>query len=414
VLSSPQALLPTDLPPTGRKRVFWVKSGPVAPPNTGGRLRTYETLKALHAEHEVFFLALGEPEPGAAQDYASQVEFVPHRVDDRRSLKFILKAVQNLVQSSPLSLELYRSKQLERRVREVRAAFCPDLIVCDFLTPAPSFPRELRAESVLFQHNIEALIWRRMADNAAGGLKRWYLEGQYQRMRRMEGELSRDFARVITVSAQDSELARQDYGLTNVAGHVQTGVDEGAFQSVWAVAKKPGLVGFLGSMDWMPNDDGVSWFLDGAWAQWVARRPGLAFRVIGRKPSASLLGRWNGRLGVEFTGTVDDVKPFLGELEVGVVPLRVGGGTRLKILELMAAGVPVVSTSVGAEGLPVQDGRHILLADSLEQMTEAVESLLDDPERREMIRRAALEEIVRPASWSSVARDFLRLATYGK
>ncbi|MBL9114797.1 MAG: glycosyltransferase [Verrucomicrobiaceae bacterium] len=403
--------LVTPNSPSPRLRVLWIKSGGVYPPNTGGRLRTYEMLKALHADHDVHFLALGSPENGDRCDYASKIEFIPLEVPHRRSVAFMWRAIANLFSPNPLSLDLYRSTALGHRVEQICRRDDPDLIICDFLTPALSLPLAVRKRAILFQHNIEALIWKRTAETARSWFAKMYFSSQYRRMHRLEGRLSKDFARVITVSAADSELAAREYGLNNIVGHVATGVSESAFAGIWEKPKQPGQVCFLGSMDWMPNIDGMAWFLEEVWPSISTGHPEASLRVIGRNPPPSLVQRASGAPSVCFTGTVDDIRPHLEDVQIAVVPLRIGGGTRLKILELMAAGIPIVSTTIGAEGLPVQHGVHLLLADTPDEMRAAVLKLMGDAGLRSRLREAAQKEIVRPAGWSAVTRDFVRLAT---
>jgi glycosyltransferase involved in cell wall biosynthesis len=172
---------------------------------------------------------------------------------------------------------------------------------------------------------------------------------------------------------------------------------------------EPGLIGFLGSMDWMPNIECVHHFVRDIFPDVLARHPDARFVVIGREPAPSLQ-----RLAAEderiiLTGTVDDVRPCLDRCEVLVVPLRSGGGTRIKIFEAMAQGVPVVSTTIGAEGLPVRDGETILLADDPAAFAKAVGDLLESPVLREHLSDHARDLLVRDHSWTAVAETFIRL-----
>lgn len=401
-------------PSTQPLRILWLKSGPVTPPNTGGRLRSFQTLRALHQEHEVSYLALGAAEPDDGTAYATNVEFVPHKVPVRGSLAFALRALRNLCSSQPLALSLYESTALTRRISDLVATKPFDVIVCDFLTLALCVPEALRGRCVLFQHNMEAQIWERMAANATSPIKRAYLRSQHRRMLRWEQRLSAQFKTVITVSAADSEIARSQYGLTNVAGHVPTGVDAESFRALNEVPRDLTKVCFLGSMDWLPNIDGMTWFLNEAWPTLHARRPEVRLIVIGRNPPAALRAAWDGKCGVQFTGTVDDVRRHLAGCAAAVVPLRIGGGTRLKILELMAAGIPVVSTTIGAEGLPLQHERHFLCADEPGALGSALERLLTSSAAASAMVERSLTEIVQPNSWQHCAGIFLQLAMPGE
>jgi len=403
-------LLTPQNQPSRRLRILWIKSGPVDPPNTGGRLRSYQMLRALHQQHKVHFLALGTADQDSGLKYASSVEFLDHSPPVRGTAKFVVRALANTLTDKPLSLTLYENKSLTNRIRQLVAEQTFDLIVCDFLTPALSVPKELRGRCVLFQHNIEALIWERMIATATSGIMRKYLGQQHRRMERWERELSRQFGRVITVSEEDSQIARSEYGLTNVAGHVPTGVDAAHFSELLEQPRDPAKICFLGSMDWLPNIDGVDWFLSESWPRIHRRRPELTLSVIGRNPPHSLLSAWNGIGGVRFTGTVDDIKPHLAGASAAIVPLRVGGGTRLKILELMAAGIPVISTTIGAEGLPLEDRTHFLRADTPDELDSAIDQVLANPAMAAQMADRALADVVEPNSWSHCADVFLQLA----
>jgi glycosyltransferase involved in cell wall biosynthesis len=163
---------------------------------------------------------------------------------------------------------------------------------------------------------------------------------------------------------------------------------------------------FTGSMDWMPNDDAVRFFLAGVWPRIRAALPNATFTVVGRNPSAALVALSSQETGVTVTGRVDDVRPYMERAAVYLVPLRIGGGTRLKIFEAMAMGLPVVSTWIGAEGLPVRDGQDIVLADAPEQFANAAVRLLTDQARARAIGDEASRTVRARAGWDRAARVF--------
>jgi glycosyltransferase involved in cell wall biosynthesis len=162
-------------------------------------------------------------------------------------------------------------------------------------------------------------------------------------------------------------------------------------------------------MDWMPNIDGVAWFLREVWSGLKQAVPGVRFLVIGRNPPAALRHLAANDAAVSFTGTVADVRPYLAKCHATVVPLLAGGGTRLKILEVMAAGVPVVSTTVGAEGLPLVADRHLLIADTAERFGAQTAVLLKDRAMADRLVEAARTEVVESHSWDRCSRIFLDL-----
>lgn len=398
---------------------MWVKAGPLLPANTGGRIRTWQMLRALHREHDVTFLALCEPREEQAQqagplDYASRVEMLPWEGAPRRSLLYLAGVLANMVLSSlPFSLWRYRSRVMARRLLEADRGGKYDLIVCDFLTPAVNFAaRGFKTRTVLFQHNIEAIILERMAATARNPVARRLLRTQHRRMERWEERFSRRFHGVITVSPDDSKVAKERYGLTNVLGEVPTGVDPEYFaasSSPHPAGNEPPTVGFLGSMDWMPNIDGVAWFLREVWPGLKQSVPGVRFLVIGRNPPAALRYLAADDAAVSFTGTVVDVRPHLAKCHATVVPLLAGGGTRLKILEVMAAGLPVVSTAVGAEGLPIVADRHLLIADTAEKFGSQVATILRDRAMAERLVESARTEVVESHTWDRCSQIFLDL-----
>jgi glycosyltransferase involved in cell wall biosynthesis len=186
---------------------------------------------------------------------------------------------------------------------------------------------------------------------------------------------------------------------------VPTGVDLPYFERPTGAALEHDLV-FVGSMDWMPNIDGVRWFLDEVFPLIQAKKPGCRLAIVGRQPPASLVAEQNAHIIV--TGTVPDVRPFLWHAPVSIVPLRIGGGTRLKIFEAMAAGTAVVSTTIGAEGLPVTHGETIRIADSAPEFAAECIELLENREACDRLAANALHLLRAKFSWERVTDSFER------
>ena len=402
-------------------QLLWIKAGPLLPLDTGGKIRTHAMLTELSRQHQVTWLGLRDPrEPlvpaEEAAPYAKEKHWVDHPVPAKRGPRFALTLARNqLLSLQPYALARYRSAALRREILRLDSQRSFDLIVCDFLAPALNIApltSRLKARTVLFQHNIEALIWERLAKARRNPLARLYLSRQARRMARAEAALSRRFDGVITVSPDDTRVARQRYRLRNVLGHVPTGVDTDHFQPLpqhAPVADGAPIIGFLGSMDWMPNIDAVDWFLATAWPEIRSRCRDARFRVIGRNPSTSLLQRAATDPGLEVTGTVDDVRPYVAGCHLMVVPLRAGGGTRLKIPETMAMGVATVSTRVGAEGLDLPSRACRIVDQDPKALAAAVVGLVTDAEARERLAAAGLEHVRRYHTWPAAARTFAEL-----
>jgi glycosyltransferase involved in cell wall biosynthesis len=387
-------------------KILWVKTEFLHPTTKGGQIRTLETLKRLHARHEIHYVALDLAEqPGGverASEYCTKAYPIPHGAPPRSSPRFWMQAARNLGSPRPLSVTRYESEEMRRQVSSLMARESFDAVVCDFLFAAPSIS-EL-APATLFQHNVEAEIWRRRSEHASGTLERKFLEGQYRKMRRYESEVCRAVKRVIAVSESDAETMSAEYGIHDVAT-VPTGVDVDYFGPPEERERAPNLV-FVGSMDWTPNVDGVQWFVSEVLPSIHQRRPDCGFTIAGRRPDPAIRKMAEQYPFIRVTGTVEDVRPHLWEAAVSVVPLRIGGGTRLKIFESMAARTPVVSTSIGAEGLPVDSGRNIRIADSPEDFADRCLELLADPDARCRLASAAWEMVAACYSWEVVSRKF--------
>src|SRR5580704_17918427 len=242
-------------------KILWVKSDFLHPTTRGGQIRTLEIVKRLHARHEVHYLAYDaadNPEGlKRASEYCSRVYPVQLAVPRRRSLAFVGQLIGNLFSSMPLSLSRYHSPAMQKEIRSVLGETQFDSVVCDFLSPAPNFER--LDQCVLFQHNVETMIWRRHSENAPDPLRRLYFRMQAERMFPWERRKCLEAAEVIAVSPQDAGLMRELFGVTRVFA-IPTGVDVDFFRPRADVPPKADLV-FLGSMDWMPNIDGVEYFV---------------------------------------------------------------------------------------------------------------------------------------------------------
>jgi glycosyltransferase involved in cell wall biosynthesis len=311
----------------------------------------------------------------------------------------------------PVNVAADRSEAARRAVARACARADVDLVVFDFVHAAVLAPRDLGKPAVCFTHNVEAEIFSRHARQARDPLRRWLWSSQHRKMQRFEAQSLRRFAGVIAVSERDARHFGEHYGVTS-AQAIPTGVDLEFF--AWQPpppvdASHPPTVVFTGSMDWAANIDGVAFFLQQVWPLIVAQEPTARFVVVGRNPPPSLqaLARKAGRAGrVEFTGFVDDVRPYAQAAHAFVIPLQVGGGTRIKAFEAMAMGAPVVSTTIGIEGLEVAAQQHFLECNEPAAMADAVLRLLRDAALRERLSRAARELVERRFGHREVARVF--------
>jgi glycosyltransferase involved in cell wall biosynthesis len=390
-------------------KILWVKTDFLHPTNRGGQIRTLETLKRLHRHHEVHYIAFDDPAlpegPSRAREYCTKHFSVPHEVPEKTltSPAFLGQLIAGLLSPLPVAVIRWRSQAMRKEIERLDRHHGYDAIVCDFLFPAPNIPELSR--SILFQHNVEAQIWRRHAEHAGSFFKKAYFQLQARRMEAYEAHVCRKAKRVIAVSEADARMMESSYGIQHVP-HVDTGVDTDYFRNPEGKADAKADLVFLGSMDWMPNIEGIQWFVREILPLIHATRPETKLAIVGRKPAPEILALAGDKVHV--TGTVPDVRPWLWGSKLSIVPLRIGGGTRLKIYESQAAGVPVVSTAVGAEGLEIHDGANIAIADTPADFARRCLELLDDAEARRAIANTAQRIVAEKYSWDSVTAQFER------
>jgi glycosyltransferase involved in cell wall biosynthesis len=385
-------------------KILWVKTDFLHPTTRGGQIRTLEMLRQLHREHEVHYVAFDDPaNPEGlrrSSEYSTRAYPVAHRVVSKRSPGFALQLVEGLFSEYPVAGTRYRSQAMRDIISRLTAEHDFDAKICDFLTPSINI--DDMNGWVLFQHNVETIIWERHAQSGRTPLHRAYFAQQARRMFKWERAVCQASAHVVAVSKVDEQIMRERFGIRETSS-VSTGVDLDYFEPPAAARPRYDLV-FLGSMDWMPNIDGTQWFVSEVLPLIRARKPDVRLAIVGRNPPPSLTAQASDSMVV--TGTVPDVRPYLWESAVSIVPLRVGGGTRLKIFEAMAAGTAVVSTRVGAEGLPVEHGDTIRIADTAQTFAAECLDLLENTSARTALARKALESIQANFSWAQVTRQF--------
>jgi polysaccharide biosynthesis protein PslH len=388
-------------------KILWAKSDFLHPTSRGGQIRTLETIKRLHARHEVHYIAYEKPDqpegPERSSEYCSYVYPIKHPFPPRRSVAFAMQMVSSLLSPLPPSIARYTSEAMRSKIAELRAKHAFDSIVCDFLTPAQNF--DSLKGCVLFQHNVETMIWRRHAEHAATPIHRTYFNIEASRTFECEQRACKEAAHIIAVSDGDAAIMRDMFGVSNITP-VATGVDVDYFRRPAADSPHVADLVFLGSMDWMPNVDGVGYFVREILPRIRQRRPDCTVAVVGRSPFPEIAALPASDPKLQVTGTVPDVRPYLWGSTVSIVPLRVGGGTRLKIYESMAAGIPIVSTTIGAEGLDVSHGDNIRLADTAETFADECINLLDNAAARQHLSVKASHLVTSRFSWDRITRQF--------
>jgi len=376
----------------------------------GGRIRIYETLRHLAASHRVTLLA-----PVRAVDNNADRGPIPRlcsevfsSVRSDRLPAVATRLASGLVRGIPLVQSFFLDKQLAGTVRNLTSRRHFDIIhveypvmaaYLDAVDPA-SHPR-----LILSTHNIESIRFDRETRFSSWDSRRLLLVGDQLLFKSWEANAIRRFDGVTAVS----ELERQWIEQNSPEAHVElvpNGVDADYFD--FSPPRQSHILTFIGSMDYPPNIDAVLWFSQEVLPALRAEQPDLRFRVVGSRPDARVM-RLKQSPGIEITGQVPDIRPYLKDSLALVVPLRSGGGTRLKILQAMAAGSPVVSTTIGAEGLDVNPNLHFLKADTTEEWVAEIKRLAESGDIAHAIAKAGRQLVEDRYTWAKCLSGLDRL-----
>lgn len=384
--------------------ILWVKAGGLMPPDSGGRIRSYQIAKALARSHEVTVYTFYAEQPndphGELRKIFKRVECRPLQIPAGRGLGEALLYARAFFSPQPYTMVKFCKPWIARDLRRLLGETPFDVVVCDATATGGVIPWDFPCRKVLSTQNVEAQIWKRHYELARNPVWKAVCRREYLSMERIEREYLARADRVLAVSEVDRKFFSTliPPGKINV---IPNGVDVRYFHASGAPEKGTELV-FTGAMDWIPNEDAIFYFAQQILPLIRREIPDVSLTVVGRQPSQRLRNLAARTPGLRVTGRVDDVRPYMERAAVYVVPLRVGGGTRLKIFEAMAMGKVVVSTSIGAEGLDVCPGEDIAIADTPASFSDAVVDLLRNGQRRRTIAEAAVRK-AQQYDWSAIA-----------
>lgn len=376
-------------------RVCW-------PLDTGAKLRNYHLARVLAERVGVTLLAFTD-HPQSVTDLEKFYQEVI--VVKRDSAYTFAKMVRGLLGPIPLPVLNYTTGPMQRALDQLLSEQVFDIVQIEsihLMAYLPLMRKARRRPRVICDwHNIESELMQRYSERESSRARRSYASRTARLMREFESRALREFDAHIAVSQRDAEQLRRLNPDARIFV-IENGVDT-AFYSDESVRHESlaRRIVFVGSMDYHANIEGAVRFASEVWPRLRQLRPELIFTIVGKDPAPEVRALAQ-TTGIEVTGTVADVRPFYREAIAAVVPLNVGGGSRLKILEAMAAGVPVVSTTLGAEGLEVQHDENILIADTDAQIVAAIISLIEIKARHNHLRASGRALVAGRYDWSSL------------
>jgi sugar transferase (PEP-CTERM/EpsH1 system associated) len=383
-------------------RVCW-------PLDTGAKLRNYHLARMLARQTRVTLLAFNHHDESLPSTENPYEQVIAVKRDVAYTVKKVLRGLWG---KTPLPVLNYTTDSMKNALEGVLNEKDFDVVQVEGIHLMAYMPiiRSTRKRPLVIcdWHNIESELMRQYSQHEPNLLRRAYAGKTARLMSELESRALREFDAHVVVSQRDAERLNKLNGKARVFV-IENGVDSRYYADALiektaaarsdAAAKK--RIVFVASMDYHANIEGALSFAREVWPSLRARQPELVFTIVGRDPSREIRALAL-TPGIEVTGTVDDVRPFYRNAVAAIVPLNVGGGSRLKILEAMAAGVPVVSTTLGAEGLDVRHGENILIADTNEQLVEAIVSVVDDQDRRNRLGTAGRALISNHYEWTKL------------
>jgi len=378
-------------------RVLVLTQVVVYPPDAGPKVKTLQVLRHLAGQHEVVYCTFVRSDKEALDaaklgEICCRVVTLPLKRSRAGDVRFLAESL--LTRDSFVLRRDYRAA-MQSMVRRLLQEERIDVLHVDQLNMMRFVPPEWSGTVILDEHNAVWRVFDRLREGAGNPLKSWFLGRETRIIRKLEGRACRRAQVVLAVSEQDKLALQEVAGESAPIEVVPITVDAEVFTAILETrSPEADRLLTIGSMFWLPNSEGVMWWLREGYEQLRVMRPELTYDIVGARPPRALQELAERCEGVRLHGYVADAVPFWTQASALAVPLLSGGGVRVKILEAMAMGVPVISTTLGCEGLDVQDGVHLLVADSPAAFAQACARVLQDSDLARHLARNARQLIL--------------------
>jgi glycosyltransferase involved in cell wall biosynthesis len=377
------------------------------PPNDGGRLGYFNPIKYLSRNNEVVLASMIEPGElqyvSEMKNYCLGVETYlrPCGLDSWR-------LTRGLLFDPPGSASKFWDSGFENVLRKCIARYAFDIVEFEHLNTAAYRRVVKNVPCILREHNVEYKVWERYAEQAQSNLEKWYVARCAPRVRAYEAKMAPRFARCLTVSNADARHLA-DVAPTARVEAIPSGVDTEYFYPSPEVAEEPYRMVLTGSFEWKPKQHNLRVLLAEIMPRIRANVPEATLYVVGKGVPDELRRLGERTPGVTVTGMVPDVRPYLSQSSLVLNYLESGGGIALKVLEAMAMRKPVLSNSLGCEGIEVSDRREVCLADGPEDFAAAAARLLEDRVLRESIAEGGYRKVLVQYGWGAILPRLERL-----
>lgn len=385
-----------------KKKILFLSPQLPYPPVSGGTIKSWKLVEYLAARYSLFtaYFLKGEDEQHE-KEFLGKVQLDGHYSEAIDIPRTAANLVKSNLMGIPLNLYRNRSAGFQRRIREMASGY--EVLFVDHYEMFQFVPADFKGRIILHQHNCEYLMWERFAEVEPAFIKRLALKNQSWRIRSYERRICNRSDRVLAAPNDIEELKKIGATETIYLETYHLG-DEALLASpeLSFGASEPALM-FVGTLTWEANVDGLVWFLEEGWPSIKARHPELKFYIIGKTPDARIV-RLAGEAGddVVLTGFVEDLEDYFSRSRVFVSPLRFGSGIKVKVMNALYRGIPTVTTSVGAEGMAVADGEHIMIRDDIPGFVAAIDLLLEDAAKWETLKTRSRALARSKYTWDAV------------
>lgn len=377
----------------------------------GRALRTYNLIKQAAREHEIHLVSFVQTEEDLQgiehmRTICPVVEYEKLYYGGG-GVRMLADAACELFSSAPLPIVKYRTATMRARLRRLIAEHHYDLVHLDMLHLADYQAECGDIPVVLVEHNVEYVILQRRAETETSWLRKTYLRYQCAKLKAFEARACAQADHVVAVSDLDAEHLRSMAPGAKVTA-VPNGVDTDFFQTPPTAPQSSELV-FVGGLTWFPNLDAIRYFASDILPLILPDVPDVRLTVIGKNPESPTTHEIAAHPQIRLAGLVDDIRPYVASAAAYIVPLRIGGGTRLKILDALSMSKAIISTAIGCEGLEVEDGKSIVVANTPAEIAAAILKVLRDPALAQRLGQEGRALVERRYDWSAVAKGLMQV-----